>query len=84
MGNPKGIKRDFSKLEKRRLKAAGLFQEGLADAEIARRLKVHRSSVGTWRRQWRKDGLGGLKAAGRAGRVSGDLKEQRSWRSEKA
>ena len=68
MGNPKGIKRDFAALERRRMKAVRFFREGLTDAEIARRLKVSRHSVGTWRSKFDKKGKGSLLAAGRAGR----------------
>jgi transposase len=68
MGNPKGVKRDFEALERRRMKALRLFGEGLSDAEIARRLKVSRHSVGTWRKKFAKLGRTSLLAAGRAGR----------------
>ncbi len=61
-------KRDFSGLEQRRLKAARLLQRGLRPAEVARRLGVHRQSVGRWRAQLEREGLPGLKKAGRAGR----------------
>lgn len=61
-------KRDFSALERRRLKAARLLQRGLRPAEVARRLGVHRQSASRWRRQLEGEGLTGLKKAGRAGR----------------
>ena len=48
MGNPAGVKRDFSGLEKRRLRAARLLEKGLSEAEVARRVGVHRQSVNRW------------------------------------
>jgi len=61
-------KRDFSALERRRFRAARLLQRGLKPAEVARRLGVHRQSVGRWQQQFEREGLAGLKKAGRAGR----------------
>jgi transposase len=69
MGNPAGVRRDFDELEKRRFEAIRLFEEeGLKQAEIARRLKVVRQSVARWVEQYRNQGKEGLKKAGRAGR----------------
>jgi len=65
MGNPAGVKRD---LEKRRLEAARLLKKGLHEAEVARRVGVHRQSVNRWARQLAESGFEGLKKAGRAGR----------------
>ncbi len=65
MGNPAGVKRDFKALESRRLRAAQLLKRGLSQAEVARRVGVHRQSVSRWRQA---EGRAGLKAAGRAGR----------------
>jgi transposase len=59
--------RDHGALEKRRLKAVKFFKVGLAHSEIARRLGVHRQSVGVWCRQWEKDGKNGLVSKGAAG-----------------
>jgi transposase len=61
-------KRDFSSLERRRLKAARLLRRGLRPAEVARRVGVHRQSVGRWQERLEREGLAGLKKAGRAGR----------------
>jgi transposase len=69
-------KRDFSALERRRLKAARLLQRGLRPAEVARRLGVHRQSVGRWRDQLEREGVDGLKKAGRAGRPAKLTAEQ--------
>lgn len=68
MGNPKGIKRDFAALEKRRLKAAKLFDKGLSRAEVARELGVAFESANRWHKAWQTSGAKGLKKAGRAGR----------------
>jgi transposase len=68
MGNAKGVKRDFDQLERRRLKAARLFDQGLTQAEVARRLDVHRQSVSRWHQAWQAEGPQALKQAGRAGR----------------
>jgi len=63
-----GGKRDFTALERRRLKAARLFAKGKSQAEVARALGVSRQSVSRWHEAWRREGEPGLKAAGRAGR----------------
>ena len=68
MGNPKGIKRDFEALEKRRLQAAKLFEKGLSQAEVARQTGVSRESARRWHQEWQNRGTTGLKKAGRAGR----------------
>jgi transposase len=68
MGNPAGVRRDFDALEKRRLQAARLLRKGVHEAEVARRVGVHRQSVNRWARQLDGQGIRGLKKAGRAGR----------------
>ncbi len=68
MGNPKGVKRDFKALEKRRFEAMRLLDQGHNQSETARRLKVARQTVSEWRRQYRQRGPAGLRRAGRAGR----------------
>lgn len=68
MGNPKGVRRDFEQLERRRLQAAKLFDKGLGQSEVSRRLDVHRQSVSRWYQGWKKQGTQALKKAGRAGR----------------
>ena len=68
MGNPAGVKRNFDDLEKRRLQAAKLLKKGIHEAEVARRVGVHRQSVNRWARQLTETGIAGLKKAGRAGR----------------
>src|SRR3974377_1234943 len=62
-------KRDFSQLERRRMRAARLLNRGLSQAEVARRVKVSRESVRRWAGQIAKHGTAeGLKKAERAGR----------------
>jgi transposase len=68
MGNPKGVERDFEQLERRRLKAADLFDKGLTQGEVSRKLGVHRQSVSRWHQGWKKCGTKALRKAGRAGR----------------
>ena|SRR5438445_901044 len=68
MGNPKGVERDFEQLERRRLRAAKLFDRGLTQGEVSRRLCVHRQSVSRWHQAWRKQGSKALRRAARAGR----------------
>ena len=70
MGMPKGQRIDGEALKARRLQARRLLrEEGLSQAEVARRLKVSRQSVSRWaacpvrvlatvRRSGRKPGLG--------------------------
>jgi transposase len=68
MGNPKGVRRDFEALEKRRLQAARLFAKGCSQAEVARQTGVSRESARRWHGDWQRRGKQGLKKAGRAGR----------------
>jgi transposase len=68
MGNAAGVQRDFMGLERRRMKAAKLLQQGVSQSEVARRLGVHRQSVIRWACQLAQAGRAGLKKAGRAGR----------------
>jgi transposase len=68
MGNPRGVKRDFEQLERRRLKAVKLFEEGLNNSQIGRALKVANQTVSRWRAQYKKVGVAALAKAGRAGR----------------
>ena len=68
MGNPAGVRRDFEKLEQRRLEAADLLRQGVHQAEVARRVGVHRQSVGRWAAELKRGGRRALRKAGRAGR----------------
>lgn len=60
--------RDFAGLEERRKQAADLFAKGETQAWVARQLKASRQSASRWHRQWKSNGVEGLRAAGRAGR----------------
>lgn len=68
MGFPKGVKRDFDQLEKRRLKAAELFERGATQAEVRRKLSASAQSVSRWHAAWHKGGKTALRKSGRAGR----------------
>lgn len=68
MGHPAGGKLDRVKLERRRLQAARLLQQGVHEAEVARRVGVHRQSVNRWAKQLARGGRQALKRAPRAGR----------------
>jgi transposase len=68
MGHPAGVKRDRVKLERRRLQAARLLQQGMPEAEVARRVGVHRQSVNRWAKQLAEGGRPALKRALQAGR----------------
>lgn len=68
MGNPRGVKRDFDQLERRRLTAIDLFGQGLNNSDIGRRLKVPNQTVSRWRKQFQSGGAEALAKAGRAGR----------------
>jgi transposase len=69
MGNPRGVKRDFDALEKRRYQAQKLLESGIHKAEVARRLGVHRQSVTRWAKAVDDRGKAALAKAGRAGRL---------------
>ena len=68
MGNPRGVERDFAALERRRLRAARLLENGMSQSEVARQVGVHRQSVSRWAQQLEQEGPAGLEQAGRAGR----------------
>ena len=68
MGNPRGVRRDFEALEKRRLAAVKLFGKEFNNSEIGRRLKVCNQTVSRWRKQYESGGKQALQRVGRAGR----------------
>ena len=68
MGNPAGVRRDFEKLEERRLLGARLLRQGVHPAEVARQVGVHRQSVSRWAAQLKQGGVRALRKAGHAGR----------------
>ena len=59
--------RDHSQMERRRRKAAGLFEKGLSAPEVARRLGVARQVGYRWREAWQKGGVPALASKGRTG-----------------
>jgi transposase len=68
MGHPAGVKFDRVKLERRRMQAARLLEEGWSEAEVARQVGVHRQSVNRWSKQLFSGGPSALKRAARTGR----------------
>jgi transposase len=68
MGNPRGVKRDFKVLERRRFEALKLLRQGYNQSEVARRVKVCSQTVSRWARAIAEEGEKALDAAGRAGR----------------
>jgi transposase len=68
MGNPRGVRRDFDALEKRRVAAVKWFGKDLNNSEIGRRLRVCNQTVSRWRKEYRAGGKAALQKAGRAGR----------------
>ncbi len=68
MGHPAGVKLDRVKLERRRMQAARLLEQGVSEAEVARRVGVHRQSVNRWAKELSRAGRSALKRAARTGR----------------
>jgi transposase len=62
------MRRDREALERRRMQAARLLEQGHSEAEVARRLGVHRQSVNRWAKALDTGGRNGLRRAARAGR----------------
>src|SRR5437764_9494967 len=63
-----GPRRDFKALERRRMRAVDLFEQGVISAEVARRVSVSHQIVSDWRAAWQHSGRDALRGAGRAGR----------------
>ena len=63
-------KRDHSLMERRRKRAATLFDKGYSAAEVAKRCGVTRQSAGRWKEAWEGGGQQGLASKGPAGRKS--------------
>jgi transposase len=66
-------------MEERRMRAADVFETGVAPAEVARQVGVSHQIVSDWRNAWRRRGRDALRGAGRAGRLpklSPELLEQ--------
>jgi transposase len=71
-------KRDHQLMERRRLRAAAMFERGSDPAEVARCLKVSRESAGRWHQAWKANGRKALASKGSAGRKPRLNTEQRS------
>jgi transposase len=63
-----GTRRDRAELEARRLQGARLLRQGVKPAEVARRLKVSRTSVWRWGQALAANGRRALGQAPRTGR----------------
>ena len=57
----------LERLEKRRMKAAELFEQGLLQVQVAEKLRVSCQSVHRWHRAWEQGGRGALRSAQRKG-----------------
>ena len=57
------MKRDLKALQRRRLRAARLLEQGLPQAEVARRVGVSRQSVSAWAKKLEAEGSQALKAS---------------------
>ena len=68
MGNPRGVKRDFTELERRRFEGLKLLRQGFNQSEVARRVKVCSQTVSRWAKAVSEEGEKALRATGRAGR----------------
>jgi transposase len=68
MGNPRGVKRDFTELEQRRFEGLKLLRQGFNQSEVARRVNVCSQTVSRWAKTFSEEGEKALRAAGRAGR----------------
>lgn len=69
-------RRDFEALERRRMRAVRLFEQGETQAAVARRLDVSRTTAMRWAQAWEQGGREELRAAGRAGRKPRLSREQ--------
>lgn len=58
---------DAKALEQRRFKAGTFFEQGIHQAEVARRLKVSRVAAHYWYTTWRARGKEGLRSNGHPG-----------------
>jgi transposase len=64
------LTRDHTRLEKRRVKAAAMFEKGTSAPEVGRMLGVSRQVAYRWKSAWEKGGKKGLASKGKAGRKS--------------
>ena len=59
--------RDHAAMEKRRMKAVRLFEQGKGASEVACLLQVRRQSAHDWQKRWRAGGVDALRSRGAAG-----------------
>ena len=71
-------KQDQGELERRRLKAAKLFDKGVGPTEVAEKLSVSVHTVNHWKARWRRGGVDALRSQGSRGRPSRLSEEQLS------
>lgn len=72
-------KRDHKGMERRRLRAARLFDKGHSSAEVARRLDVARQAAHRWKQAWEAGGSAALGSKGQAGpkpRIDAQARQQ--------
>ena len=68
-----------AELERRRLRAIGLLQEGVPPVEVARIVGVDRRSVRRWKAAFQREGVEGIRAkpaSGRPPRLSDEAKKE--------
>jgi transposase len=63
------VRRDRAAMESVRMVAAELFEQGFAQAEVARLLETSRQNVHRWHKNWTLGGREALVSAGPPGRV---------------
>lgn len=61
---------DLASLERRRQRAARMFEKGSTPAAVARALGVSRQSTSRWHRAWAEGGADALASTGKRGRSS--------------
>ncbi|MET9915089.1 helix-turn-helix domain-containing protein [Streptomyces sp. NPDC006476] len=66
MGTRTGRQLSLDEAERRRLQAAGLFEQGMRQSKVAGVLGVSRQAVSLWHRAWREGGSDALLSRGRA------------------
>jgi transposase len=62
------VGQDLASLERRRLRAARMFDRGSTQAEVVRALGVSRQSASRWHRAWAEGGSAALASSGKRGR----------------
>lgn len=73
----KAFKHELETRQRRRMRAARLLDKGVAQAEVARRLEVSRTTVSRWARTLSAQGRAGLKRPSAFGRPAGLSRAQR-------